>query len=67
MDGHAGVLPDGRSRLSYYQFTSARAEDGFLVQLYEGNGGHRKLIGKARVPFRSWMDVPAYCPKEART
>jgi hypothetical protein len=51
----------------HYQFSSTQVEDGFLVSLHEGQGASRKLIGKKFMPFRRWMDTPAYCPKEART
>jgi hypothetical protein len=51
---------------SYYQFTSTVEAGGFLVYLHEGKDESRKLIGKAFVPFRRWMEPPQYCPAEKK-
>ena len=50
----------------YYQFSATPVQDGFAVALHEGRGAERRLIGKAFVPARPWMHVPAYCPAPAR-
>jgi hypothetical protein len=53
---------------SYHQFSAQTQTDGFLVSVYEGKGDGRKLIGKARVPFRSInAEIKQYCPTEAKT